>query len=204
MSNLKEYWDAIYADKSAQDVSWYQLTPTLSLTMINDCCCSKNDAIIDVGGGASVLVDHLLQQHYQQLSVLDISENALQYAKLRLGTQADKIDWICADITTYTPPKPFSIWHDRAVFHFLTTASARKKYIQTLNKSLNSGSFLILAAFSIDGPKMCSGLDIVQYDLKKLHSELGPGFKLINQQSELHRTPDDNEQQFTYYCFQKK
>jgi len=197
----KEHWQNIYQDKSVTDVSWYQKEPSLSMALIQRCGLQQDDAIIDVGGGASVLVDFLKQAGFTRLTVLDISANALNSAKQRLGLQAKDISWIETDIMEFRPPHPYALWHDRAVFHFLLDASDRKKYATVLKQSLIPGGHVIIAAFDIGGPEKCSGLDIVQYDAEKLQAELGDDFKLFEQESELHITPANKEQKFMYFHF---
>ncbi|BBC24008.1 class I SAM-dependent methyltransferase [Pseudanabaena sp. ABRG5-3] len=204
MFNRKTHWQNIYQEKSASDVSWYQSEPKLSLELILRTQIAKDEAIIDIGGGASVLVDYLCNNNFTNLSVLDISENALATAKRRVGDLATQIEWIEADITQFKPPHQFSLWHERAVFHFLTEASDRQLYVNVLKNSLRAGGHLIIAAFAIGGATKCSGLDIVQYDSEKLIAELGEDFKLIAEKSEIHITPANKEQKFSYFYFTKK
>lgn len=204
MSDRKDHWENIYSEKSPLKVSWYQKEPALSLQLIQHCQLEKSQAIIDVGGGASLLVDHLLQQAYANLAVLDISAKALDVAKQRLGAKADIIEWYASDITEFVAPHPFALWHDRAVFHFLTEAADRQKYITSLKAALPTGGFLILAAFGIGGPTMCSGLNIVQYDAVKITQELGNDFGLIEEGSETHLTPSGAEQLFGCFRFVRK
>ena len=203
MSKRKQHWENVYTDKSPLEVSWFQKEPTLSLQLINSADLNFNDAIIDVGGGASLLVDFLLAQGYHNISVLDISEKALESSRQRLADKADSVHWFAEDITTFNPPQPFKFWHDRAVFHFLTDVTDRKKYVEVLKQSLLSGGHLVIAAFAIGGPTQCSGLDIVQYDAIKLLDELGSGFELLEEFYELHLTPAEKEQKFNYFHFKK-
>ncbi len=204
MSDRKEHWEQVYTNKSPLEVSWYQQEPAISLRLIQDSVLDHSQSILDVGGGASVLIDRLLDRGYKNLSVLDISNSALQHARDRLGEQSRQIEWFESDITEFVPPHSFACWHDRAVFHFLTDAEDRKKYIEILSRALQSGDHLVLAAFALDGPTMCSGLDIVQYSSEKISKELGEQFKLIEEVSELHITPAQKEQMFTYYRFVRK
>lgn len=199
----KSHWQNIYQEKSPLDVSWYQKEPTLSLELIHNTRVPDDGAVIDVGGGASVLVDHLCEEGFSNLSVLDISGNALASARERLADRENSIEWIDADITEFTPTHQFHVWHDRAVFHFLTDRSDRKKYVNTLEQALLPGGHLIIAAFAIGGPEKCSGLDIVQYDFPKLIAELGDGFRLVEEREEIHVTPSDKEQKFMYFHFVK-
>ena len=201
MLDKRAYWQNIYQGKSASDVSWYQLKPKLSLRLIHSAGIASNDSIIDIGGGASVLVDKLCKDGYSNLAVLDISKNALLSAKNRLGDLSKSIEWFEADITQFVAPYPIALWHDRAVFHFLTEQSDRKAYVKALKHALMPGGHFIIAAFSFGGPEKCSGLEIVQYDAGKLITELGEGFELLEERNETHITPANKEQQFTYFHF---
>lgn len=203
MFDRKAHWENVYQDKSPLDVSWYQKEPALSLELIRRAQLASNEAIIDVGGGASVLVDHLYKEGFTNLAVLDISDNALASAKKRLGKSAKSIEWLEADITQFEPPHQFSLWHDRAVFHFLTDQSDRKHYVKALKHALRPGGHLIIAAFVIGGPEKCSGLKVVQYNAEKLIAELGDDFELIEERNESHNTPANKEQKFTYFRFIK-
>lgn len=201
MFDRKTHWQNVYQEKTPLDVSWYQKEPKLSLELIHRAEVRDDEAIIDVGGGASVLVDFLCKEGFTNVSVLDISENALADAKKRLGDAGKNIEWFEADITKFSPPHKFSLWHDRAVFHFLTDKSDRKKYVSTLTQALRPRGHLIIAAFAIGGPKQCSGLDIVQYDSSKLKAELGEEFELVEEISEIHITPANKKQKFMYFRF---
>ena len=201
MSDSKTHWDSIYRGKSAQDVSWYQSKPALSLELIRHAQVSDDAPILDVGGGLSLLVDNLIAEGYSHIGVLDISANAIASTRQRLAEKADGIEWYAEDIMDFSPPHSYSIWHDRAVFHFLTEASDREKYIAVLKRVLSPAGQLIMAAFAIDGPTKCSGLDVVQYDAEKLKAELGEGFELLEQKAELHVTGSGVEQRFSYFRF---
>ena len=204
MFDRKTHWQSIYQDKSPLNVSWYQKEPKLSLELIGHAGIHNSEEIIDVGGGASVLVDFLCKEGYSNISVLDISESALDNAKKRLGDSAKNIEWFEADITEFSPQHQFSLWHDRAVFHFLTDKSDRKKYVSILTQALRPGGHLIIAAFAIGGPKKCSGLEITQYDSSKLKAELGEEFELVEEINEIHITPANKEQKFMYFRFVRK
>ena len=203
MFDRRIHWQKIYQEKSVLDVSWYQKDPKLSLELILSAKVASNDPIIDVGCGASVLVDHLIKKCFTNLAVLDISAYALASTKKRLGDSANNIDWFEADITQFDAPNKFSLWHDRAVFHFLTDHRDRKKYVKALKNSLGIGGHLIIATFAIGGPDKCSGLEIVQYDSVKMIAELGGEFELIEEREELHITPANKEQKFTFFHFLK-
>ncbi len=201
MSDRKKHWENIYKDKSPQKVSWYENEPALSLQLIHNSHVALNAPIIDVGGGSSALVDCLCNEGYTNIAVLDISKNALAYAQDRLGDKSKEIEWYEEDITSFDPSHQFSLWHDRAVFHFMTNKSDRNKYINVLKRTLELNGHLIIAAFAIGGPTKCSGLDIVQYDAAKLMIELGEVFELVEEINEVHITPENKEQQFKYFRF---
>jgi 2-polyprenyl-3-methyl-5-hydroxy-6-metoxy-1,4-benzoquinol methylase len=198
-SKRKQHWEKQYSQKDPLEVSWYQKEPALSMSMIAQTGIGKDACIIDVGGGASLLVDRLQSDGYSCLSVLDISGKSLEVSKLRLAGNAQNIDWIEEDITKFVAPRQYSLWHDRAVFHFLTQASDRGKYVQALKKSLVPGGHVVLAAFALGGPTKCSGLDIVQYDSAKLLNEFGPEFSLVGEAFETHMTPAGKGQEFRYF-----
>ncbi len=200
----KQHWEEIYAHKDPLKVSWYQGEPLNSLRLIGNSGIRRDEAIIDIGGGASLLVDRLHAAGYGDLSVLDISDKALSIARQRLAQGASSIKWIEEDITRFQPPHLYSLWHDRAVFHFLTQASDREKYVEALTKALPSGGHVVLAAFAIGGPDKCSGLEIVQYDAPKLLFELGDQFSLVEERFEKHLTPAKAEQKFSYFRLIKK
>lgn len=204
MPGRQAHWESIYHDKSPTDVSWYQQDPALSLQLIRNTHLSLAEPMIDVGGGASVLVDRLCHAGYTQVAVLDISASALDHAKKRLGDKAHGVEWYVEDVVTFDPPHPFSLWHDRAVFHFLTDQSDRRSYVNTMKRALKPGGHLIIAAFAIGGPSKCSGLDIVQYDAKKLLAELGEGFDLVEEKSAVHITPANREQKFAWFRLARK
>jgi SAM-dependent methyltransferase len=202
--NRKEYWQHVYQAKSPTDVSWFQSQPTLSLQLIGSAGLGKNQSIIDVGGGASVLVDCLLGAGFQHLAVLDVSADALKHAKQRLGARAGAVEWFEADVTDFAPPRQYDLWHDRAVFHFLTDKADRKKYVQILKRTLTPDGDVIIATFAIDGPPKCSGLDVCRYDAAGICAELGAGFELREQVDETHVTPWSTEQKFSYFRFERK
>ena len=199
--NRQEHWDQVYRTKGPQEVSWYQHRPDLSLALIAASDIGKDDGIVDVGGGASTLVDCLLEAGYGRLAVLDLSPAALAHARTRLGEPAAGIEWFEADVTTFDPPHRFGLWHDRAVFHFLTEAEDRRKYVATLRRTLQPGGTVILATFATDGPPKCSGLDVVRYDEPSILEELGEEFSLLEVRRETHLTPWESEQRFIYFRF---
>ena len=199
----RTHWQKIHQEKSALDVSWYQEEPKLSLELIHSANVAIYDPIIDVGCGASVLIDHLIKECFPNLAVLDISANALASTKNRLGDSAKNVDWFVDDITQFDAPNKFSLWHDRAVFHFLTDHSDRKNYVKVLKNSLRTEGHLIIATFAVGGPEKCSGLEIVQYDSEKMIAELGEEFELIEERKELHITPAQKKQEFIFFHFLK-
>ena len=196
------YWNQIYQTKGSQDVSWYQRRPDLSLALIAASGVGKDACIIDVGGGASTLVDFLLDDGYTRLAVLDLSGVALSLSRTRLGARADRVEWFEADVTSFLPPHRFDLWHDRAVFHFLTAAEDRRSYVATLRRTLHPGGTVVLSTFALDGPPQCSGLDVMQYDEPSILAELGAEFQLQEVRRETHVTPWQSEQQFIYFRFQ--
>jgi SAM-dependent methyltransferase len=195
----KKHWEQVYEGKSPLEVSWFQAEPSHSLRLIQNTGIPKADYIIDVGGGASVLVDRLQRRGYDNLAVLDISSGAIEHAKRRLGEAAEKIEWHEADITAFYPQHSYALWHDRAVFHFLTQQKDREKYVKAMKRTVPANSHIILATFSIGGPEKCSGLDIVQYDTPKLLDVLGDEFKIVEEVGEVHMTPENREQNFSYF-----
>jgi len=195
----KQHWNRIYADKDPLQVSWYQNEPSNSIQLIEKSGIQKNEAVIDIGGGASLLVDRLQVVGFSRLTVLDISQKALTIAADRLAEEAKLVEWIEADITEFHPQHQYSLWHDRAVFHFLTQKADRQKYVNVLKSALRSGGHAVLAAFAIGGPAKCSGLDVVQYDASKLLHELGEEFVLVEERSEMHMTPAKKQQKFSWF-----
>ncbi len=199
---IKNHWENIYQTKTSTQVSWYQEHARLSLRLIADTGIDRADPIIDVGGGTSTLVDDLLADGYRQLTVLDISAGALQTAQQRLGARATAVTWIEADITQAQLPGQFyAVWHDRAVFHFLTQPHDRQRYIQVVRHAVKPGGHVIVATFALDGPPRCSGLDVTRYSPDSLHHEFGEDFQLLTSTRETHVTPFGTEQKFIYcYC----
>ncbi len=197
----KQHWEKVYATKAPEAVSWFAPHLETSLNLIHQATQNKNAAIIDIGGGEATLVDDLLAEGYQDVSVLDISQNAIDVARARIGEKSEQVRWYCADITSATLPQhAFDVWHDRAVFHFLTEDAQRLKYVEQVMRSVKHGGHVIISTFGPEGPEKCSGLDVVRYDASGLHGQFGKTFKLINSSNELHQTPMGTTQQFLY-CF---
>jgi len=198
----RTHWEDIHHKKAATQVSWYQLHPTLSLQHIRNTGVAKSGQVIDVGGGASTLVDHLLGDGFENVTVLDISDAALEVARQRLGERAKLVTWLEADITKVTlPHHTFDIWHDRAVFHFLTIPADRKRYVDAVRHAVKPGGHVIVATFASDGPDHCSGLEVARYNPESLHDEFGADFELLDSTDEEHHTPFGTSQKFIYcYC----
>jgi SAM-dependent methyltransferase len=199
--NLREHWERAYAEKDPADTSWFQTRPELSLRLIAASGVGKSDGVIDVGGGASPLVDCLVDAGFDPVAVLDISGAALKHARRRLGSRAAAVNWFEADVTDFVSPRRFGLWHDRAVFHFLTDAEDRRAYLETLRRALAPGGTVIIATFARHGPTRCSGLPVERYDASSMCAQLSPEFSLIEEASEVHRTPWNAEQPFVYFRF---
>lgn len=195
------HWDAVYTTKKADEVSWYQARPRVSLEFIERTGKGRDASIIDVGGGASRLIDALLDEGFQQVTVLDISPEALAQTKERLGERARSVTWITADIARWAPPTKFDIWHDRAVFHFLVKPEDREAYRETLAAALDRGGQAIMGTFASDGPERCSGLPVARYEPETLAAELGPRFRLVESAHEDHLTPSGKVQRFQFSRF---
>jgi SAM-dependent methyltransferase len=205
-NDRKTHWEHVYSTKAETSVSWYQDDPRLSLELITAVAPVEKGRILDVGGGASVLVDRLLEcpGRFQEIAVLDISETALGKARARLGEHAERVRWIAADVTQAPELGTFDVWHDRAVFHFLTDPAERKSYIELARRTVPQGGHLIMAAFADDGPTRCSDLDVCRYNASTLASVLGEGFSLERESQETHTTPWGSSQAFFYGVFQRR
>ncbi len=200
----REHWDHVYETKNASEVSWYTQHLESSLRFIRD-VATPEARIIDVGGGASTLVDDLVTSGFRHVTVLDISERALDVARARLGDRQHQANWLAADITqAQIGEASFDVWHDRAVFHFLTRAEAQAAYAATLLRSLAPGGHALIATFSLNGPPRCSGLDIVRYDAESLQRALGEGLELLEATEKVHVTPGGREQQFVECHFRRR
>jgi len=200
----KKHWETIYQTKQLEDVSWYQPTPETSLQFIADFKIPKNAKIIDVGGGDSLLIDHLLDLGFTNLTVLDISQAALERAKKRLGKRAELVTWIVADAANFQPSKKYDFWHDRAAFHFLTDEADIANYLTTVEQSLNTEGIFVLGTFSENGPTKCSGIEIKQYSEKAMHERLSMNFEKIKCIVVDHLTPSDKIQNFVFCSFRKQ
>lgn len=197
--NAQTHWERIYTQKAPDAVSWYRPHLEKSLSLIEQIASGKAVSIIDVGGGESTLVDDLLLREYESITVLDISQAAIDVSRKRLGAASDRVSWLVADITRIElETSRYDVWHDRAVFHFLTEESDRAAYVRQVARSVRRGGHVIVSTFGPDGPMKCSGLDVVRYDAESLHREFGVNFKLLESSKELHQTPFGTVQQFLY------
>lgn len=200
----KPHWTNVYETKAVDGVSWFQQTPHFSLSLIKQALPDTDGAILDVGGGASVLVDCLLDEGYGDITVLDIAEPALKHSHARLGKKAADVSWIVADATLFETGRQYDLWHDRACFHFLTDPAARVRYVERLKTSLKPGRAAIIASFAKNGPLKCSGLDIVQYDADLMQRTLGDEFLLAGERTEAHETPWGSVQNFAYFLLRRR
>jgi len=200
----KEHWDKIYSTKQPSQVSWTQENPKISLDFIHSFNLPKQASIIDVGGGDSKLVDKLIDEGYEDITVLDISGQALERAKERLGDRAKKVNWVVADITEFKTEKTFDLWHDRATFHFMTTIDQINEYLMRAKRALKDNGFLTIGTFSENGPTQCSGLETRQYSEMALQNQLKNGFKKIKCIVEDHRTPFNTLQNFLFCSFRRQ
>ena len=197
--SLRQYWEEIYRATAPSEVSWYQPEARASLELIRRVAPESDSPIIDVGGGASTLVDGLLDAGYRSLTVLDFASSALAAARDRLGERASRVTWIAADVLTASLSSTrYAVWHDRAVFHFLTDPADRAQYVTQTRRAVQPGGHVIIAGFGPDGPTRCSGLDVVRYSPDAMHSEFGEGFRLLDSVQEDHHTPAGLVQAFVY------
>jgi ubiquinone/menaquinone biosynthesis C-methylase UbiE len=197
------HWEGIYTKKGENEVSWFQENPAPSLELIAQIGATPTSAIIDIGGGASRLVDNLVKRGFEDVTVLDLSEAALEAAKARLGNDSGQVQWIVADATAWEPLKAYDIWHDRAAFHFLTEQPDRTAYVDRVERALKVGGYAIIATFALDGPERCSGLPIVRYDPVSLSQTLGRSFQLVDTRRHTHATPWRTEQSFQFSVFNR-
>ncbi len=203
MTDRRAHWDDTYTAKAETQVSWYQPNPERSLALIEAASPNRSASIIDVGGGASRLVDELLAAGYLDLTVLDLSQVSLDRSKVRLGALACKVSWIVSDITQWQPQRTWDVWHDRAVFHFLTDSGAQNAYLAALERGTKTGSAVIVATFALNGPERCSGLPVQRYSPATLAARLGSHFRLYAEAAETHPTPFGTTQEFSYAAFRR-
>ncbi len=204
MENKKAHWENVFATKTETEVSWFQAYPKTSVEFLDLFNLPLNANIIDVGGGDSYFVDALLEKGYTNIYVLDISANAIERAKIRLRSAANKVNWIVSDITEFKPKVMFDFWHDRAAFHFLTDDEKIDRYVSIAENAINKGGYLILGTFSENGPTKCSGLEIKQYNETSMSARFEVGFDRIKCVTEDHTTPFNTIQNFVFCSFQKK
>ena len=203
-ANRQAHWENVYTTKGENEVSWYQQSPAPSSELIVQAGATHASAIIDVGGGASRLVDHLVEQGFEDITVLDLSAAALEAAKRRLESRADRVHWIVADATAWEPVKSYDIWHDRAAFHFLTDEKDRAAYIARLARVVKVGGHAIIGTFALDGPEKCSGLPVARYDSASLGQALGAKFRLVDTRRHEHATPWGSKQMFQFSVFRRE
>jgi SAM-dependent methyltransferase len=197
------HWENVYRTKGEREVSWFQETPLTSLELIRSVGAARHSAVIDIGGGASRLVDALVDEGYQAVTVLDLSQSALAAAKTRLGQPAAGVTWIVADVAKWKPLQRYDVWHDRAAFHFLTDAADRTAYVESLREALQPGGHAIIATFALDGPQRCSGLPVVRHDAASLGEVLGNAFNLLETRRHDHHTPTGSTQRFQFSVFRR-
>jgi SAM-dependent methyltransferase len=199
----KGHWNEVYSKRDPEDLTWFQSRPGVSLRLLGQAGLTHDSRIIDVGGGTSLFASFLLQEGFQNLSVLDVSDRALAIAKDQLGDRAREVEWFHGDVTTFHPPHQWDLWHDRAVFHFLTHPADREAYRRVLDQALAPGGHAVIATFALDGPDRCSGLECVRYSPETLGTVLGRGYRPRGSSGEVHRTPRGGTQKFVYSWFQK-
>ena len=201
--NRRQHWEKVWSRDNPSEVSWYQEAPAVSLGLIKNTGLDLDARILDVGGGASTLVDGLLDRGFINIEVLDLTDSAFDHSRSRLGTRSGRVTWATKDVTTFRAAQPIDLWHDRAVLHFLTKNRDRELYIQSLTESIAPNGHAIIATFALDGPKKCSGLEVVRYGSRKIMTLLGGDFQLLEIARETHLTPGKTRQRFTYFRFQR-
>lgn len=197
------HWQGVYTTKGEHDVSWFEESPTVSLDLIRATGTGHGASVIDIGGGASRLVDALLDQGYASVTVLDLSEKALATAKARLGQRAALAQWVVADVTTWEPSQSYDVWHDRAAFHFLTDPKDRGAYAERVRRAVRPGGHVIIGTFALDGPERCSGLPVIRHDATSIGEVLGPSFELAETRRHDHHTPMGTTQRFQFSRFRR-
>jgi len=198
-----DHWEHLYATRPSDAVGWYEPDPVLSRQLVDAAVAGGARSVIDIGGGASRLVDHLLELDLDRVAVLDIAESGLALSRARLGARAERVEWIVADVTSPVDLGRFDVWHDRAVFHFLLDPAARRHYVDLAERTIRPGGVAIMATFADDGPERCSGLPVRRYEPEALARECGPGFRLTSTIRHLHHTPAGVPQAFQYSTFER-
>jgi len=202
-ANRKAHWETVYTTKGENEVSWFQESPEASLELIDLAHPTPASTIVDIGGGASRLVDSLIARGLNHVTVLDLSEAALEAAKARLGERVSRVQWVVADVTKWYPTQIYDIWHDRAAFHFLTDPADRAAYVACMKRTVKPGGHVIIGTFAIDGPEKCSGLPVNRYDATSLARELGEGLVLVDARRHDHSTPWKSAQRFQFCIFRR-
>lgn len=203
MNERHDHWETVYRTKGEADVSWFEETPSLSFDLLQSIGVKPSSSIVDIGGGASRLVDVLLERGFRDLTVLDLSAEALALARRRLGDRASAVEWIAADVTEWEPERRYDVWHDRAGFHFLTSQAQQRAYVDRLDRSLRDGGHAIIGTFALDGPETCCGLPVARHDSASLATLLGEGFVLIDARRHDHVTPGGVVQRFQFSIFRR-
>jgi len=200
----RAHWERFYATRAETEVSWFQADPAPSLEALARVGATRRSAIVDIGGGASRLVDRLVRDGYSDISVLDVTAAALKTVRARLGEDAQKVQWIVADVTRWTPERSYDVWHDRAAFHFLVDPADRASYVERMRLALRSGGYAVIATFAPDGPEKCSGLTVARHDGESLAAALGPDFEWIETRRHDHQTPSGAVQRFQFSAFRRR
>jgi SAM-dependent methyltransferase len=198
-----EHWETLYTTRDPAQVGWFEPVPEVSLRRIERAVAAGARSVIDVGGGSSRLVDHLIDLGLERVAVLDIAEHGLELSRERLGDRAGEVEWITGDVTRIEDVGTFDVWHDRAVFHFLTAEDDRARYVALAERTVRPGGFAVMATFASDGPEQCSGLPVCRYDPPELARRCGPGFALLDSERHLHTTPRGVPQRFAYSTFRR-
>ena len=200
----QQHWEKVWSRDNPREVGWYQESPETSLSLVEKTGIDLDVRILDVGGGASTLVDGLLDRGFENIEVLDLTDAAFGHSRSRLGTRAERVTWTTEDVTTFRTDQPVDLWHDRAVLHFLTEERDRELYVQSLTESLDPAGHVIIATFALDGPRKCSGLKVVRYGPREITRLLGGSYQLLEIVHETHLTPGDIKQRFSYFRFQRQ
>jgi len=203
MTDKETHWNEVYGAREETALTWFEDTPAVSMTLLRRAGLTRQSRVVDVGGGASRLVDALLADGVRDVTVLDLSAAALTVARGRLGARADAVNWVVGDVTKWDPSQPMDLWHDRAVFHFLTEEADRAAYVRTMMRALPAGATAVIGTFALDGPERCSGLPVQRYDAASLARALGDGFELIDSHAHIHRTPKGHPQPFVFGLFKR-
>jgi 2-polyprenyl-3-methyl-5-hydroxy-6-metoxy-1,4-benzoquinol methylase len=201
---MRDHWQHLYSTRAHDEVGWYEPDPAVSRRLVMDAVAEGARSVIDVGGGASSLVDHLLREGVERVAVVDIAEAGIDLARQRLGPRASEVEWIVGDITALDDIGSFDVWHDRAVFHFLLDPDQRRRYVALSEQTVGPGGTAIIATFASDGPERCSGLEVRRYDPQDVARECGPGWRLAASERHVHTTPRGFEQRFVYSTFERR